>query len=310
MRYVPYHQLNGIPNIIVDGAPSLDTKLTLSHWPSSGTPSALKDDLSAQIVFRYLEQPSFHTSVEAVSNNHFDEDGLISLFTILNPQIARENKDLLIDVAAAGDFGTYKYADAARISFTIAAFSDETRSPLPARTFSRNYMDQTAALYREMLERLPDIISNVQAYRDFWSADEAELKNSEHAIETGLIQIHQTPKIDLAVVFIPEVLPRCHQLALHNATRCFRILLMHGRNYELKYRYETWVEYVSAKTMPRVDLTQLATQLSELEKGNVWEFDGVNEIVPSLHLLDSSESNVPPEKFVQHVTDFLHLASV
>ena len=85
MHYVPYHRLGNIPNIIVDGAANESTLLTLSHWPQSGTPWALKDDLSAQIVFRYLDQPAFHVAVDAVSNNHFDEDGLISLFALLHP---------------------------------------------------------------------------------------------------------------------------------------------------------------------------------------------------------------------------------
>ena len=45
MRFVPYHELNdSTPNIIVDGAAGPGTVLTLSHWPKSGTPEALKRD--------------------------------------------------------------------------------------------------------------------------------------------------------------------------------------------------------------------------------------------------------------------------
>jgi hypothetical protein len=33
-----------------------------------------KADTSAEIEFRYLDAPVFHTNVQAVSNNHFDED--------------------------------------------------------------------------------------------------------------------------------------------------------------------------------------------------------------------------------------------
>src|ERR1043166_4508587 len=111
MRFVPYDQLPGIPNIIVDGAAQADTRLTLSHWPHSGTPWDLKQDSSAQIVFKYLDTPPYQISVEAGSNKPFDEDGLIGIFTILNPQTAQTQRDLLIDIAAAGDFGTYRIRD-------------------------------------------------------------------------------------------------------------------------------------------------------------------------------------------------------
>jgi hypothetical protein len=72
MRYIPYQELKELPNIIVDGSGNQHSVLVLSHWPRSGTSQEFKDDLSAQIVFRYLDRPDLQVSVEAVSNNHFD----------------------------------------------------------------------------------------------------------------------------------------------------------------------------------------------------------------------------------------------
>ena len=40
MRYVPYDELDGIPNVVVDGARHPDSVLVLSHWPKSGSPPA------------------------------------------------------------------------------------------------------------------------------------------------------------------------------------------------------------------------------------------------------------------------------
>src|SRR5262249_22180388 len=153
--------------------------LTLSHWPHSGTPWGLKADSSAQIVFKYLDTSAYQISVEAVSNNHFDEDGLVGVFTILNPQTAQANHDLLIDIAAAGDFGTYRIRDAARIAFVIAAHSDAESSPLSSDIFRRSYPQTAAALYTEMLERLPEILSHPERYKKFWEASDAELTRSE-----------------------------------------------------------------------------------------------------------------------------------
>src|SRR5438093_8265778 len=101
MRFVPYHELAGAPSVIVDGSGADGTVLTLSHWPRSGTPWPLKDDLSTQIVFRYLKQPELHVAPEAVPNNHFDEDGLAGVFALLHPEQAFAIRPLLEDVASA-----------------------------------------------------------------------------------------------------------------------------------------------------------------------------------------------------------------
>ena len=80
LRFVPYHELGDRPNVVVDGAAAPSTVLTLSHWPGSPTPPELLDDLSAQIAFHTLAEPERFAGVDLVSNNHFDQDGLVSAF--------------------------------------------------------------------------------------------------------------------------------------------------------------------------------------------------------------------------------------
>jgi hypothetical protein len=98
MHYVAFDELAGRPNVIVDGYPTEGTVLTLSHWVGAGTPEELADDLSTQIAFRYLDRPAMHVSADAVSNNHFDEDGLCGIFAVLHPHEALARRDRLIDV--------------------------------------------------------------------------------------------------------------------------------------------------------------------------------------------------------------------
>ena len=304
MRYVPYHELGRTPNIIVDGAAQQATLLTLSHWPRSGTPEALKADLSAQIVFNYLARSQFHVSAEAVSNNHFDEDGLVSLYSMLHPEAAERNQELLIDIAAAGDFGTYRFRESVRTVFVLSAFASEETSPFHSDIFKGSYPEKTSALYQEMLPRLTDICFDLNAYREFWSDEDEKLATSERAIQDGSIRIEELPDVDLAVITLPDGFGDCHPIALHNATGCFRLLTLAGKKYELKFRYETWVQYMSRRPMPRVDLTPLAEQFSS-EDGASWQFDGVEEIVPRLYRADEQESRITPETFRRKVIDFL-----
>ena len=106
MQYLPYARVRSVPNVIVDGARTDNTLLTLSHWPKSGTPAELNGDTSTEIVFNYLDTPKSHVEADAVSNNHFDEDGLVGIFAMLEPTIAQRHRDLLVDVAQAATSGS------------------------------------------------------------------------------------------------------------------------------------------------------------------------------------------------------------
>ena len=306
MRFVPYEELGSRPNIIVDGAASPSTVLTLSHWPKSGTPAALKRDTSAEIVFAYLDSPSLHVKAEAVSNNHFDEDGLVGVYTLLNPANAEKHRELLLDVARAGDFGTYRHRDAARIAFAISAFADSEQSPLPGELFALPYSAMAAELYQRLLEVLPRLLVNPADYKMLWEAEDARLAASEALIEAGGIEITERPDLDLAVVFIPEGLStqtvhrftqtraaECHPFAIHNRTACSRTLLVRGKHIEFQYRYESWVQYVSKTPTARVDLSGLAAELNgEEASGGRWVFDGADRITPRLHLEGSAVTSL------------------
>src|SRR5262245_29858886 len=112
MRFLPYDESGSVPTVIVDGPRNDTTLLTLSHCPKSGTPHDLKGDTSTAIVFNYLESPRFRVEADAVSNNHFDEDGLVGIFAMLEPAMAARHRDLLEDVAQAGDFGIFSRREA------------------------------------------------------------------------------------------------------------------------------------------------------------------------------------------------------
>jgi hypothetical protein len=320
MRYVAYDELGTTPNVIVDGSRSSATRLVLSHWPHSGTPAALKDDLSAQIAFRYLDQPAFHVEAEAVSNNHFDEDGLVSVYVLTAPEAARADRDRLVDVAAAGDFGTYRHRDSARAVFVLAAYADPALSPLGGDLFRRAYSEQAAALYRELLPLLPQVLDDLPRFRRHWEAEDEVLEVSEGAVASGTIRIEERPDLDLAVVTVPEGWPgrhvhrfaqgrdaACHPMAIHNATRRFRILLVQGRRSEVQYRYESWVQYVSVRPLPRVDLEPLARRLNEREGDGQWVFDGVDAITPRLRF-EGRASRTPPDQVRSELEAFLATA--
>jgi hypothetical protein len=320
MRYAPYADAATEPNVIVDGAPTSATVLTLSHWPHSRVPAGLEADLSAQMAFAYLARLDLHGSAEVVSNNHFDQDGLVSVFALVNPSAALARRDLLVDVAAAGDFATYRWRDAARVSMTIAAYADPARSPLgPAPA---DYDEWAAALYEELLGRLVEICDHPDQYRHMWADEDATLAESERLIAAGSVRIDEAPDLDLAEVNVPDDAPRAgghrftsqwvaglHPIAVHNATQCLAVVSVRGRHYEFAYRYESWVQYRTRRPRPRVDLGPLAEKLSADETcGGRWVFEGAGALIPRLYLAGADESSVSPARFRSMLEAYLQSA--
>lgn len=302
MRYVAYEEMGGEPNIVVDGTGTDGTAIVLSHWKGSGTPADLADDLSTQIVFRYLSHPEHHVFAEMVSNNHFDEDGLCGIYAIVHPDDALARRQQIVDVARAGDFGVVRDRQAARISMALTAFEDAERSPLPADTLNLPYEQFAAALYRETLPLLPRMLDDVEPWRALWQDEDAELGESMQAIHDGDFTITERPDIDLAIVEIAEEDDDPHEMAINSATDCFRILTVGGPSPSLRYRYETWVDYRSRPVMPRIELKPLADRLSEAD-GIPWSAGSIGGLVPELR--PDQDTTLDPDAIIDAVTNYL-----
>jgi len=306
LRYLPYDETTGVPNVIVDGSPNGSTVLVLTHWPAIEAPPGLDADLSAEMAFKYLDHVdgggNLHGAAEVVSNNHFDQDGLVGVFALSHPDEALAHRDLLVDVAAAGDFGTYRHRTAARISMCLA------RLDAPDR-------------YEPGLDVLPKMLDDIDAFRDLWGEEDDALTAAEDAIAARRVAIDEEHDLDLAVVTVGKHEriggghrfahvrdDGLHPMAIHNATGRFRLAILRGRRYELRYRYESWVQYRTRRPLPRVDLAPLAAELNELEGRSQWLADDVSGLTPRLHLADGAESALPPDAFLDRVRAHLRTA--
>jgi len=321
LRFEPYDVLGGVPNVVVDGSATEGTVLTLSHWPQSPVPPGLEADLSAEMAFTYLRRCDLHEPAAVVSNNHFDQDGLVSVFALVEPDAALTRRQVLVDLASAGDFATYRDRDAARTSMTIAAFADPVRSPLDETP--DDYPTWCAALYEELLGRLPELCDHPDRYRELWAAEDETLTASEAVIGSGAVHIEEVPSLDLAVISIPKDAPDTgghrfgsqwvtglHPMAVHNATERLALLSMRGSRYELTYRYESWVQYRSRRPRPRVDLRPLAEELTADEtSGGHWVFEGVETLTPRLYLVGAEESSLVPGIFRSRLEESLETSA-
>lgn len=304
-RFVGYSASASQPNVVVDGSPNAGTVLTLTHWPGYPQRPGFEFDLSAEMAFHYLDAPAEHPPADVATNNHFDQDGLVGLHALVEPAPALQHRDLLIDVASAGDFATYHDRRAARASMVIDAYADVERSPIADRLVG-SYDDQCAVLYAEMIPLLVSIATDNERFRDLWEAEDADLSASERAIADGVVTIEEVPDIDLAIVTIPddersrkghrfagESFDSVHPMALNNAAGRFRLLVVHGRRYQFVDRYETWVQYRSRRPLQRVDMRPLADSLSARERGAAtWDAAAPARLTPTMRVEGESSLDV------------------
>ena len=324
-HFTPYAAARTLPNIVVDGPPLPSTVLTLSHWPNNQSPPRLKRDTSTATAFAYLDATDLHQAVPWVTNNHFDEDGLFSMYAVTEPERALADRALLIAASFAGDFGVVTDRDGARLCFAVETLSDPDASLLPQEIFAEP--DRVAALYAALLESLPAVLRDLHTgwprYGDLWALQDEHLTTSRALLADGVVNLVEAPALDLAVVRIPTYLRRrtvrrylvdepaaVHPFAINSATQCSRILRVQGDNYEFEYRYESWVQLATRRVALRVRLDGLAMRLNELEKAPGWVAEEPTGTAPRLHRPDGTPSTIPLDTFLLELEAALTSAPV
>src|ERR1700730_17831001 len=121
MRFEFYHSgLDNVPKLSVDG--TVSHSVHFSHWQGNETPAEVKADTSTEIALNLVGSPNREVltrGVDLVTNNHFDTDGVLSVWTILTGERALELRDRLIPAAEAGDFSEFTNEAAVRASIVI-----------------------------------------------------------------------------------------------------------------------------------------------------------------------------------------------
>src|SRR5437868_346798 len=131
LPYIPFGaDLRNRPHVFVDGLRAPTTVLELSHWPGNRTPSPLKDDVSTQSVLRLLHRPPAErerllAGATAVTCDHYDVDGLLSILCLTDPEFTLRHRDLVEATALCGDFDVYTGAPAVRACLALLAAERE-----------------------------------------------------------------------------------------------------------------------------------------------------------------------------------------
>src|SRR5882672_2231982 len=137
MRFHYYtDSLAEVPKLSIDG--TVDNAIHFSHWKGNKTPASVKADTSTQIALNLVaaaDRDELTQGIDLVTNNHFDTDGVLSVWTVLTGAPALELHDKLIAAAEAGDFSELSTKEGVRASIVIQGSDSPTDvgSPLAQR---------------------------------------------------------------------------------------------------------------------------------------------------------------------------------
>ncbi len=288
--FVPFAQLRRQPTIVVDST-GLGAALTLAHWRGAATPETLRDDTSAGSCLRALRSPATPgLEAQAVTANHFDIDGFIGVWVLLNAELALTHEELLRLVATLGDFREIDWqhplADHALQLACWLNAEEKARfyEPFGAPARRRREDEASAEKFAWFLPRFAEILLDPEKGRAAWQPEYARVKTAVVALQGPLTQRTDYPEIGLVVLRTPAPGP---YYALFGPTSGFDWVLSiyDGQRYELECKYTTWIDLASRPTLPRLPLAPLATRLNELEKSNYrWVADQLTDTGPLLRL--------------------------
>jgi hypothetical protein len=309
MRFEFYSEaLDSVPKLSVDG--TVDNSIHFSHWQGNTTPAEVKADTSTEIALNLVASPNrqlLTQDIELVTNNHFDTDGALSCWTVLNGERALDFKELLIDAAEAGDFSEYSSPAGVRVSLAIqgsdGVIPDEKEgSPLAGLLAGESVEDESRA-YDLVLPEIKNLLSDVDKYESLWRRGWEKIEEALESFARGKSQAIEVADSKVSLVTLaPEIFggrfsPTRHAApftAISNFAKgelfVIAIPTSGGLFYRIDYPYYSWAETVVRPKIQRRDLTAVLQRLNEMESG--WKIDN-REMTSAAKFMDESGSMVP-----------------
>lgn len=270
MRFQFYSEdLDAVPKLSVDG--TVPNSIHFSHWEGNTTPAEVKADTSTEIALNLVASPrraELTQGIDLVVNNHFDTDGVLSVWSVLNGERALEFRDLLISAAEAGDFSEHSSDDGVKVSIAIqglnqAGSDNDDASPL-ASFLAGQRVDDDARAYELVLPEVERLLSNVNDYEALWRDGWNDVSLALESFARGDSRVVEHEGISL-ITLAPELSQWLMAISKHAQGEMFLIAtpMVGGWTYRLDYPYYSWAETVVRPEIVRRDLTTALAMLNE-----------------------------------------------
>jgi Family of unknown function (DUF6687) len=328
MRFQFYSDaLAAVPKLSVDG--TVDNAVHFSHWHENNTPATVKADTSTEIALNVVSSANtaeLTRGIELVTNNHFDTDGVLSVWTMLAGEKALLYREKLIAAAEAGDFSEFTGKEAACLSLTIQgseyAIPDEGLASPLARYLNSGAPVGEAQAYELVLPKVERLLENIDQFEPLWKDEWQRIAAGLDSFQDGRSRVieNHSSKLSLIVLDPKDFAEFTPFTAIsHNARGNLYLIarkVAGGWSYRVDYPYYSWAETVVRPEIERRDLSTVVALLNEKEKaeGNrsgEWRTDN-SELSSSLKLFavnGEAVSALTPESVAGMLDDALCVGS-
>jgi len=310
MRFQYYsEEIANLPKLSVDG--TVGNSIHFSHWQDNETPEEVKADTSTEIALNLVTSPNrerLTQGIELVTNNHFDTDGMLSVWTVMTGERAAKYREVLIAAAEAGDFSEYSTETGIRVSIAIqgsdqASPNNDDGSPL-ARRIAGAAVDDDARAYELVMPEVERLITNINDYEDLWRDGWQSIAKAVESFEAGASKVTELPENQISLITLaPEIFsgsgfnPTRHAAPYTAISRYARGMLYviaipagGGWFYRIDYPYYSWAETVVRPTVQRRDFTDALRRLNDTEQNaGSWQLDN-REMTSAVKFLDETGS--------------------
>jgi hypothetical protein len=317
--FIPFYEVkNHVGDVLVVDAHH-PQGFDLSHWRGAPVPEGCEADTSTEIVLNAIDHKLPELEKTFVTNNHYDIDGFLGVWSVFNQHLAQEYRSLLVEIAQIADFReiNFEYREWEK-ALKLVCWLNE----LEAEKFYPPFGAPEIA-EKEMEACVPKYLYFLDVFESYLTGKKEIPTTKEY--ELVINQLNSTPfrteynDIRLQVVEAENPL---HYYCLYAESQNSDVVISiyNDNRYELEYKYTTWVQ-TTREHFPRVDLKPLVEQLNSEEASDYkWDAEHFTDTAPILRLKGKKlskkerysspvdrpiyESSIPPLRFQEICINF------
>ena len=123
-----------------------------------------------------------------VLNNHYDTDGVLSCFALLEPEFALKHKQIFIEAAESGDFGEFSSENGVKLDIALSSICD----PLSSLCVT----DDDELAYSLAFEKVKGVVErlNEDVGEELWKEGYDQVLEAEKVFERGNARVRRSEK--------------------------------------------------------------------------------------------------------------------
>src|SRR5262249_38124060 len=149
----------------------------------------LRHDLTTGSAFLFADMAEAERrrvvgEFSVVTNNHYDTDGALSLYTMLRPDVALRYRDLMVRAARGGDFAAWGGEDA--LALELSVMSDlGSFMPFSTPPYDAERLGNLSRAYDRIFERMDTLLDDPFAQRSLWDKRFRQVVTDVARVERG-----------------------------------------------------------------------------------------------------------------------------